>query len=432
MIFDAPIVQILATFVAVLVLERLRVPLGLALIVSGIGLHFWAGHDPAHTWRDFGQSLMQSDLWLLLAVCALIVELGRHISEERNARAIIDAARRWGGRHGRAVSLMFIPAAIGLIPMPGGALFSAPLMAQAVAGADWRSEWKSTINYWFRHVWEYWWPLYPVVILTLSIFPVETWQFMVVQIPMTVLAVGVGYFLLIHPHLHALSEVEAATPAPSAPLLHVGLPLIIVVTFTLLLPNAFAWFGDVITPQNRKMLALLAGLVAAVGLMWRRQPVENARRFARALAQRKTIGLLTTIGGVMIFKALLEFSGLLPLAGQDLIAGGIPLVIVAAALPFAAGLVTGIAIGFAGASFPLLLGLVALPDSGLGMVSTMVLAFGFGYAGMMLSPLHLCFVLSRGYFAARRRGMYRYLMPGQILMMAGTVVLYAALVRVGW
>ncbi len=430
--FEAPIVQILTAFVAILVLERLRVPLGLALISSGIGLHFWADHDPAHTLRDLGQSLIQSDLWLLLAVCALIIELGRHISEEQNARAIIDTARRWGGRHGRALSLMFIPASIGLIPMPGGALFSAPLMAQAVAGADWRSEWKSTINYWFRHIWEYWWPLYPVVILTLSIFPIQTWQFMVVQIPMTVLAVAVGYFLLIHRHLNALAEPEPPSPASSATCLHVGLPLLIVVAFTLFLPNAFAWFGEVITPQNRKMLALVAGLVAAVGMMWRRLPADNARRFARALVQRKTISLMTTIGGVMIFKAMLEFSGLLPLAGQDLIAGGIPLVIVVAALPFAAGLVTGIAIGFAGASFPLLLGLVALPDSGLGMISTMVLAFGFGYAGMMLSPLHLCFVLSRGYFSARRRGMYRYLIPGQILMMAGSVVLYAALVRIGW
>ena len=61
----------------------------------------------------------------------------------------------------------------------------------------------------------------------------------------------------------------------------------------------------------------------------------------------------------MIFQAMLDASGLLPEAGRQLSESMVPIEFVVGFLPFLAGLVTGIAIGFAGPAFPLVVGLIA-------------------------------------------------------------------------
>ena len=60
----------------------------------------------------------------------------------------------------RKVSLI-VPAFIGLLPMPGGALFSAPLVDESLKGLNIKPEFMTFINYWFRHVWEFIWPILP-------------------------------------------------------------------------------------------------------------------------------------------------------------------------------------------------------------------------------------------------------------------------------
>lgn len=62
--------------------------------------------------------------------------------------------------------MAILPAFIGLMPSAGGAHFSAPLVGQAAEGTAINSDEKSFINYYYRHVWEYFLPLYPGVLLT--------------------------------------------------------------------------------------------------------------------------------------------------------------------------------------------------------------------------------------------------------------------------
>ena len=164
------IIKILTSFAGVLIINRFKVPLGIALIIGGVGLEIWAGRNVVQIGADLVAGLSRPDLWLLLINISLVTELGYFMAEESNAQTIIAPTQRWGGRHGRLMSLVAIPAAIGLVPMPGGALFSAPLVGKTVEETDHTPEWKAAVNYWFRHVMEYWWPLYPVVIVTLSIF----------------------------------------------------------------------------------------------------------------------------------------------------------------------------------------------------------------------------------------------------------------------
>ena len=94
-------------------------------------------------------------------------------------------------------------------------------------------------------------------------------------------------------------------------------------------------------------------------------------------------------------------------------------------IPFISGLATGVAYGFVGASFPIVFALVG-PYPAIGVTAaTTVCAYGFGYMGMMMSPIHVCFVLTCEYFKTTLYSTYRY-MAGPI-----SVVLAASLIMSG-
>jgi len=61
-------------------------------------------------------------------------------------------------------------------------------------------------------------------------------------------------------------------------------------------------------------------------------------------------------------------------------------------------MVTGTAFGFVGSSFPLVFALVGKnPTLGVSAATT-ACAYAFGYMGMMISPIHACFVVICEYF----------------------------------
>lgn len=425
-------VKILSVFAGILVLARFKVPLGAALVAGGMAIDAWAGKTVAALAGDFLASLVRPDLWLLVLVIALILELGRFMAEDRNARIIMAAARRVGGRHGRAVSLISLPAVIGLVPMPGGALVSAPLVDMAVQEETWSPEWKSAVNYWFRHVWEYWWPLYPVVIVTLSIFDLATWRFMVTLMPLSVMAFVSGYVFLLRPHLEDLADSPNVEPDAEGRAWILVLPMLIIVGATLVLPPLLHHGFPAMRPSVQKLIAMVIGIVAGLGLIFWDERNELGHRPFAGLFSYKSLNILSALAGVMVFQTFLDRSGLLPEAGQDLVTSGVPLLAVVAILPFVAGFVTGIAIGFAGTAFPLLVGLMEGEAVGLSPMATLALGFGFGYAGMMLSPVHLCFVLTKDYFNAPFSRIYRQILPCVFVLLLASIALYAFFGSRGW
>jgi hypothetical protein len=50
-------------------------------------------------------------------------------------------------------------------------------------------------------------------------------------------------------------------------------------------------------------------------------------------------------------------------------------------------------------------------------------AYALGFFGVLLSPLHLCLSLTREYFNANWKGIYRPLLPSVILVFIASVIL---------
>jgi len=418
------VAKILIVFFGVLAVSRMKVPLGAGLIGGGLTLDLWSGKNLQVLPADLWHALVRPELWLLAITITLIMEVGHFMASDANGKAIVSLARRFGGKHGQAASLILIPAAIGLVPMPGGALFSAPLVGQSAQNSS-NPEWKAAVNYWFRHILEYWWPLYPVVIVTLSIFTIQTWKFMLLQIPFTFVNLAAGYFFLLRNRLYSFSSDEAVDKNLPG-ITKVLLPILIIVIATLLLPGLFRKLSPGLNPASWKLLSMLAGLAISLMLIWMDRD-NHSRKMFSDLASRKTMNVFITLAGVMIFESLLNSSGLIPLAGRELSHGRVPIALIIAFLPFLAGLVTGIAIGFAGAAFPIVVGFISAGEISMQPVAALVLAFSMGYAGMMLSPVHLCFLLTVEYFSASLIKVYRYILPCVLCVMVFGIMLYHAL-----
>jgi len=419
------VAKILIVFFGVLALNRLRIPLGLGLIGGGLLLDLWAGKSIQVLPADLWLALVRPELWLLAITITLIMEIGHFMASDENGRVIISLARRIGGRHGKAVSLILIPAAIGMVPMPGGALFSAPLVGLTAEDSGNSAEWKAAVNYWFRHILEYWWPLYPVVIVTLSIFTLQTWKYMILQIPFTLVSLCAGYFFLLKSH--KLSFTADEPEGKNLPGIgRILLPIGIIVFATLVFPGLFQKVLPELKPASWKLLSMLSGLAVSLFIIWLDRLNHSRKMFSDVLSM-KTLNVFITLAGVMIFESLLNSSGLIPLAGRELSIGRVPISLIIAFLPFLAGLVTGIAIGFAGAAFPIVVGFISAGEISIQPMAALVLAFSMGYAGMMLSPVHLCFLLTVDYFSASFIKVYRYIIPCVASIMAFGVILYLVL-----
>jgi hypothetical protein len=109
---------------------------------------------------------------------------------------------------------------------------------------------------------------------------------------------------------------------------------------------------------------------------------------------------------------------------RELLDWHIPLIPIAMLLPFIVGLVGGITIAFVGATFPILVSLVnSLGQNDL-MLPYMMLALVCGFAGVLVSPLHLCLVLSNEYFETNLVAVYRCLRVPVLALVAGGILYF--------
>jgi integral membrane protein (TIGR00529 family) len=142
----------------------------------------------------------------------------------------------------------------------------------------------------------------------------------------------------------------------------------------------------------------------------------------RTLKHGFTMDVIILIFGTMLFKFTMENSGAVVRLSQYFTERGIPLLPVLFVLPFVCGLLTGVTVGFVGSTFPLIISF-----AGGAHLNQIVLAFVSGYTGVLLSPVHLCLVLTREYFKADIWGIYKKTIPAAVIILAGAFIAYSVM-----
>ena len=411
-------IKMAVVFSLILLLGRYKVPLSLCLFSAAGIIGVWMGQPPLAVGRIIIiKSLSGEGLWLSLVVIEIIV-LSRLLNEARQMERIVTTLKAISP--GSRFTLASLPAIIGLLPMPGGALFSAPMVEASAENIKLSPELKTAINYWFRHIWEYWWPLYPGILLAISILDIEPWRLIIAQFP---LCLGV----LIAGNIFLLSKVPKGTSNTSCSRQDIKkflweiIPFGLVVVTMLGLNCLINWL-DPPTGWPR-YLNFLIGIIFAQGWVFRTNGLSLPILF-RLHFDRSTINLAMIILGILAFKGVLIESHIISGINEELAGYHIPLTLVVAILPFVAGLATGIALGFVGSSYPLIVTLLQGQVQNSQIFIYSILAYGFGYMGMMMSPVHLCLVVSKDYFHADLAGSYRLLLKPMIFVLIWTTLLF--------
>jgi hypothetical protein len=132
--------------------------------------------------------------------------------------------------------------------------------------------------------------------------------------------------------------------------------------------------------------------------------------------------MLLLLYAVMLYKATIEGSGTAYTLFSDMQSIGLPALAILVALPSLIGFATGTSIAFVGIAFPLLIPFIT---PGLEINSyALLLAYTSGIVGYLLSPVHLCLILSAEYFKANLAKVYRYILPPLLAIEAIAVFIY--------
>ena len=184
------LVKIGFVIVAIIVLIRVRVPLSITLIASAAVLGFLF-HLPVAAMRDaIWRGVVDAEA-LKLVIALELVLLFSAIMKERGSMTRAISALSQVFRDAR-VTVAIIPAVIGLLPVVGGAMLSAPLVAEASDDLTLSPERRTFLNFWFRHVWEYTLPTFPAVFLTAGIVGIPIADLVMVNLPLTAASILVG------------------------------------------------------------------------------------------------------------------------------------------------------------------------------------------------------------------------------------------------
>jgi hypothetical protein len=393
------ILRICVVFVAIVFALRRKIPVGVTLFGAGLLLALLYQLGPMALLDGYFKLITSTRFLSLTAVIVFVTILG-HLLQSLGYLERLSSAFRglWGGQRTAA---MVLPPVVGLMPMPGGALLSAPLVRQAMSDKKYSPELRTATNYWFRHLVEFSWPVYPGIILSEAITHVPIGQVALLQLPLAVAMVVIGYFLFAR-KINSGSNGKATLMHTATGFLGAIWPIGVSIMI----------YGVVRCDLS---LAVLAGLVLLIA-------VARPRRsdlFA-SLKEGFSYKLVLMVFGILSFQTVLELSGAIQSIPALAAAFHLPPAVVIFIVCFTVGILTGMTAAFVGLGYALLAGFIYQPIVHPGY---MLLAYASGYVGMMLAPTHLCLILTNQYFGSDLGKVYRMIIPGMIILMVVAVLL---------
>ena len=394
----ADLLKISLIFALILFLLRRKLNIGLVMLIAATVL-FLLYQMPFVSIQETLKGAVLNNVTIKLILALSFIRIFEMILREHAVLTQMMSAVKAIFKNRKIVTIS-MPLLIGLIPSVGGAYFSAPMVAETTSDIKMSPEEKGFINYWFRHPWECILPLYPGILLASAISKIGLHNLIIVNLAYAALVVITGFIFAMHDIKGVVKTEERLSKKGLWSFVPIVTVLLLVVIFHIELHYA------------------LIGVVIFLLLFYR----YNLKSILTAVKHGFSIDVIILILGVMIFKEAMEYSGAVKNLSQFFIKEGVPAFPILFLLPFVTGLLTGLTVGFVGSAFPLILSI-----AGNTSISSISFAFASGFLGVLLSPLHICLILTREYFKADLWGIYKMMIPACIIVFCGAIVEYLVL-----
>jgi len=311
---------------------------------------------------------------------------------------------------------------IGFLPMPGGSLLSAPFVEKLMPDAE--NGRKLVINYWFRHIWEYFFPLYSGMAWIVTVMKVSPKDIFIWMAPITIFMFIAGLPLLFSGEKRRDCDLEAcgnesenqateinyndfgkSKKANFFRIIFIAWPILMAVSLSIIFS-----------------IPLVFSILAALILFLVVNP-KLGKYLKPYIINKRTVNLLFLTAAIVFFGEAVTLSGVAGALQSELKNTAAPVFIFI--LPFIIGLLTGISVGFISIAFPILFHFLIVDNSV--VMPNLILAYLGGFTGVMLSPTHLCLIVTTGFFKKNLIEVYPLILKSSIIMVALGLAYYFVL-----
>jgi len=397
------IIKLLAVIAVIIFLIRIKWKLEYIMLLASLLIGVLFGLSPVQIGKNFVLALVDPATLKLIGIIVLVYILSGVLRKVESLKDLVDSLQ--GLVKDYRLVLAFIPALLGLIPMPAGAIFSAPMVKDVGGRVGLTPEEELFVNYWFRHIWEFVWPLFPGIILFAGLLKVEIQEVIVVQFPLTIITVIVGFIWEYKNLRKDTTLINKKDILFNLKKLFFGVwPILLIIVLVL----------------GTKTDLLLSLLIVILSLIFINIKKLSLKILKEIVKNDIDLSVVILIASIMIFKRILQVSGGIEIIPEVFAKLGIHPFIVLFSIPFFIATMTGVGTAALGIGLPVLLPIIVQGEPNLYYA---MLAFAGSFAGVMISPMHLCLVVTKNYFKADMAKIYKMLTPPLIIISLSALVL---------
>ncbi|HRW35453.1 MAG TPA: DUF401 family protein [Thermotogota bacterium] len=376
------ILTIICSLVVLIIMQKFTKNIILA-ILGAVGTIIAFRFDLNALFCAFIIPLQDLDLYKLLGTVFFIYLFSNALDFSGDAKRFAASSK---ALFDDRTSMAFMPMMIGFLPMPGGAMFTAPIVKMIGDEEGFSNDYMMVINYWFRHVVELFWPVYPAFYILTALVGIELAPFSISMIPIFLIATLSGWLLF---NGFRMPKVKKATLKELK-----GLWIVFFVVLTGIMILVFNMEG---------YLAL--GINIGGYFLFRRTCLMKS-----LLGALKKWDVFLLLFLFFVYKYYLTEVNLTQDIAIELNRIGLNIHLLTIILPLLIGMSTGITQSAVGITAPLLITLGANP----------AMMYFAAVAGVLLSPVHLCIVLTGNYYKSDLTKVFLKILP--LLFISGLSV----------
>jgi len=177
---------------------------------------------------------------------------------------------------------------------------------------------------------------------------------------------------------------------------------------------------------------MVVGLLGAITILQAIKPL-GSEGWKAILSSRQIGKMLLIILMVRVYGSYIEADiggmSVVQSMADEMQRFGIPTLPLIMLLPFFTGMTMGVSVGFSATSMPVVVALLGpAPEFGI-LMGTVLFAYVSGFMGTMLSPLHVCMIVTVEYYKTELLRSYRpVVIP--VLFMIASAFAYMLLLRI--
>jgi len=418
------LIGIIVAFILIIILIRKKFNFGLSLIIGSLIVGVFSLQEIDLV--DIPKAMIEASIYSfktnqivtqtieLALLLTLIYILAKSMQETGAIKKLIDSLRTFFSKGG---TLGAIPAVYGLMPVPGGALFSAPTIDEEGNKYNLDKNQKNFLNVWFRHIW---FPIFPIssamiLICSEKFSNINIYYLILLNVPAFIASIVIGVIFL--KKFIGRAPKQQTTPKKDYSGLIYLLPPIVPLIFY----GVLQLFGF---PQIR---SFLIGVVFSIILIYFITKI-SMDEYLQIIKKSLTWKLPLAIFGIMIFREMFEVSQA-NIIIADMIGGlSFPAILVIVIIPLLLGTLIGYNLGAIALSYPLVEPFFG--SAGVSLVGFTSIIFISSLVGYLISPIHLCNVLSSEYLKTDTTRMYKMFIPAALsllIIQIGIVVFFSNL-----